>query len=123
MYCWGTGLSNPYFARQVATMVGSLMALCPKLRAAGSPGTNCVTENEIKVIPIINKIPTAILRMMKVPGKCRRTPSTFADGVRAEVTSFKKLTDSYLSSVRFTFQIGFDAIPITVGVETKVAGD
>ena len=60
---------------------------------------------------------------INIPRELRRTPSDFSDGVRRRSRSFKKLTDPYLSSVRFTFQIGFDAIPITLLVETKMDGD
>ena len=37
------------------------MALCPRLIAAGSPGTIWVTVKEIRVIPSINSKPIAIL--------------------------------------------------------------
>ncbi len=65
----------------------------------------------------------AIRLMMKFPNVLRRSPPDFSDGLRRPNISFKLITDPYFSSVKLTFQIGLDAIPITLLVDTKIAGD
>ena len=65
----------------------------------------------------------AIRLIIKFPNGLRRSPPDFSDGLRRRINSFLLITDPYLSSVKLTFQIGFDAIPITLLVDTKIDGD
>ena len=65
----------------------------------------------------------AIRLTTKFPNGLRRSPPDFSDGLRRRINSFLLITDPYLSSVKLTFQIGFDAIPITLLVDTKIDGD
>src|SRR6185312_12129302 len=63
-YCTGSGRSRPYWCRKAATAAGSPMARCPRLAAAGSPGTRWVSTNATSVMPTHSTRP--------VPSRCSR---------------------------------------------------
>ena len=66
-YCTGNGLSRPYRWLNAATASGSSIARCPRLAAAGSPGTTLVSRNVTNVMPSNSNTAASSRRVKKRP--------------------------------------------------------